>query len=329
MSKALEGVLELLLAEDFDKAHSQFHQHIVSRSRDIYESIESDEEVTDVDVEGEVEELDEAKDGVDYTGDFTDEISNNSDDIEADEVNNGQAEYVDDEYIDGEDEGEVDEDDEDDDDDGESIDDRVEDLESQLEALRAEFNTLMGEELDEPGHEDLLGKIEDATDDIDVDGGDELEKFDFETEVKAPAMYEKKKTEKLEVAPQAKKAKKDKKVAESEGEYSHVSDTGMHGKAKYSGTGDRSKLGAEQTKSPLSTSPSKKDFGGKPIKISSTVGGEPGKYTGEKEKSLPKYTNQRPATKKVTNGATSQAKFTGGASAGEGDTKSLFTKKPQ
>lgn len=275
----LEQVLDLLLSEDSEHAAELLHQIIVEKARTIYESI-VDEEVDEAE---DKEELDEAEDevGGEPNKDFTDEIADDEAEIDADEENDGEAEDDDSEEEDSEEESPFgDEESEEGD-----VEDRVEDLESQLAELRAEFDALMGEEMQEPNHADLgaeMGEIEDEF------GGEEAgaEAPDFSGneqvvgEVVA-VMHEKKKASKLEVAPQSKKAKKDKKVDEETQFLQKVADTGQRGTAKLVGTGKNTPLGAEQDKSSFTNIPPRKDYGGKPTKIGGGTGGEYGKYHGD------------------------------------------------
>ena len=324
----LEQVLDLLLSEDSEHAAELLHQIIVEKARTIYESI-VDEEVDEAE---DKEEIDESEDevGGEPNKDFTDEISDDESEIEADEENDGEAE--DDEESDDEESeespfgGEESEEGEGD------VEDRVEDLESQLAELRAEFDALMGEEMQEPNHADLgaeMGEIEDEF------GGEEAgaEAPDFSGneqvvgEVVA-VMHEKKKASKLEVAPQAKKAKKEKKVDEETAFLTKVADTGQRGTAKLVGTGKNTPLGAENNKSPYTSIPARKDYGGKPAKIGGGTGGEYGKYHGDSAADKTPTDNVDVKPKNSSVKADTTAKYTGGKAAGEGFTKSPLTKKP-
>ena len=295
--KQLEKVLELLLAEDTAKAAEVHHQIIVEMARKIYEQI-VDEESDDDDVGGDASE------------DFTDKIESHEDEIDADEENNGEA--SDDDEMFGDDEET-----------GGDVEDRVEDLEDQLEALRAEFDALMGEEMDEPYHDDLGDKIDDIQDqdDMDPDMGDD--------DYAEKPMFEKKRDAKLEKAPQAKDRKRDKKVDEETQFLTKVADTGQRGTAKFVGTGKGATLGAENTKSPYTSVPARKDYGGKPTKIGGDggSGGDPGKYRGEKAKDGTISNNMRVEPRKASVKADSTAKFTNGKSAGDRDSKSPIGSK--
>jgi hypothetical protein len=325
----LEKVLDLLLSEDSDQAAEILHQIIVEKARVIYESIVEEE-----DADTEKDELDEADEvGGEPNKDFTAEISSDEDEVSSDEENDGEA---------GDDEGEEEAEDDEgdnpfgDDDAGEGdVEDRVDDLESQLAELRAEFDMLMGEEMDEPEHADMADEFggEDDMDmggDVDAVGGD-MPGMGGEEKVVGEvvaSMYEKQNTAKLKVAPQAKK--QGNKVAEETKFLNKTADTGQRGTAKLVGTGKNTPLGAEQTKSPYTNIPARKDYGGGPTKIGGNggTGGEYGKYNGDSAASKTPTDNVNVKPKNSSVKADTTAKYTGGKSAGEGFTKSPLTKKP-
>jgi hypothetical protein len=333
----LEQVLDLLLSENSDQAAEILHQIIVEKARTIYESIVDEEDDSDEDKET-VEESDEV--GGEPSTDFTDEISSDEEEISSDEESDGEAE--------GDDEESDDEEGEDDafggdDEAGEgSTEDRVEDLESQLAELRAEFDALMGEEMQEPNHADLGDEFgaEDEFGGDDEFGGEEqggAPSFGGDEQVVGEVvatMYEKKKAAKLEVAKQAKKGdlkkKGEKKVDEETKFLNKVADTGQKGTAKLVGTGKDTPLGAEQTKSPYTSIPARKDYGGKPTKIGGNggSGGEYGKYNGDSaaDKTMTDNVGIKPKNSGVK--ADTTAKFTGGKVAGDGFSKSPLSKKP-
>ena len=132
-----EKMLELLVNEDKVAAQELFHEIVVEKSRDIYESLlEDDEEVDEASDEDEDdEEVDEASDEeVDESDEDLDEnFSLDTFEVEADE------EEVDMDDEEGEDEGDV--------------EDRVEDLEDALDDLKAEFEKMMAGEEGEEGEE--------------------------------------------------------------------------------------------------------------------------------------------------------------------------------
>jgi hypothetical protein len=332
----LEQVLDLLLSEESDQAAELLHQIIVEKARLIYEDIVEEE-----DDEADASALDEAEDSDDEVGgeadeDFTDEVEDDTDEIESDEENDGEADDEGDTPDFGADEGE-----------GEgSTEDRLEDLESQLADLRAEFDALMGEEMQEPEHADLAADMgDDMGDDMDPEMGMDAEpvddasmgnELDFGSQEKVVGevvaqMFERKKSKKLEVAPQAKKTPKGKdgkKVDEETQFLKKVADTGQKGTAKLVGTGKDTPLGAENNRAPFTHAPSKKDYGGGPVKIGSGTGGEYGKYHGDSAKNDTPSDNVGLKQKNVGIKADTTAKYTGGKAAGEGFAKSPLTKKP-
>jgi len=339
--KKLEKVLDLLLSEDSDRAAELLHQIIVEKARVIYENIVEEED----DME---EDKDEVKEGEEVGGepnkDFTDEIASDEEEIDGDEQNDGEAG--------GEEGGEgaefgADEDGDDEDDEeggmGEgSTEERVEDLETQLAELRAEFDALMGEEMQEPQHADLAGMdpdVEPAGDEMGDDEMGGMPDFGGAGEEKVvgevvATMFEKAKKAKLEKAKEAKKGelktKGEKKMDEETKFLNKVADTGQKGTAKLVGTGKNTPLGAEQDKSPYTSIPPRKDYGGKPVNIGGNggTGGEYGKWNGDSAKDDTPSDNVNVQPKKNSVKADTTAKWTGGKAAGEGFNKSPLSKKP-
>lgn len=329
----LEKVLDLLLSEDSDQAAELLHQIIVEKARVIYESIVEEDEAEDE------EKLDESDDevGGEPNKDFTDEIASDKEEVGADEQNDGEAGDESGEEA-GEGASEEEADDEGENDFGGeatgSTEDRVEDLESQLAELRAEFDALMGEEMQEPQHADLGGMDQDidpmAGGDEGGFGGPDMGGDEQVVGEVTARMYEKKKDKKLEVAPQAKDKKKDKKVDEETKFLNKVADTGQKGVAKLVGTGKNTPLGAEQDNSSFTHIPPRKDYGGKPTNIlgSKATGGEYGKYNGDSAKDDTPSDNVNVNPKNSGVKADTTAKWTGGKTAGPGFAKSPLTKKP-
>lgn len=145
-----EQMLEHLINEEQDKAKDLFHQLVVEKSRQIYESILS-------------EDFYEAEDEDEIGGDETDDFVG---DIESDE---------DEDFG-----GESDEDQDFGDESEEGLEDRVEDLEDALDDLRAEFESLMSQEEGEEEHSDMdFGSDEDEDEDF---GGSDFDLEDDEDE---------------------------------------------------------------------------------------------------------------------------------------------------
>lgn len=146
-----EKLIDLIINEDQERAEQLFHEIVVEKSREIYESI--------------IEE--------DMTTDMMDEIS--SEEAGMDDMMEDDDEFIDDEEIDGDydvdamgDDSMGDEEvefDMDMDDEGDmpadGLEDRVVDLEDKLDELMAEFESMMG---DDAGEEEM-----DVDVDMDVD----------------------------------------------------------------------------------------------------------------------------------------------------------------
>ena len=145
-----EQLIEHIINDETDKARELFHNIVVEKSRDIYESLvdESDfaEEVGGNPVKGFRDEVELDEQGItEEDEEFgaeeeTDEFG--GDDEESDFDNGGE--------FDGEEQGEA------------EIEDRVVDLESALDELKAEFDALMAGEENEPEHADMFGGEEEA-----------------------------------------------------------------------------------------------------------------------------------------------------------------------
>jgi hypothetical protein len=157
-----EQLIEYVINDDEQKARALFHDIVVGKSREIYESMMAEEEVD----ESADEELDE-----DLGGDAADDLI---DDVEAEEQNDMSMEAEgDDEEMDVELDAEVDGGDDHHDDVGgdEDLEDRVMDLEDKLDELMAEFEDLMGG--DDMGDGDGFGADE-GGDAIEVDDTEEM-----------------------------------------------------------------------------------------------------------------------------------------------------------
>ncbi len=147
-----EQLIEHIINDDDAKARELFHQIVVEKSREIYESL-MDEEYTEEDIHG------------------SNPVEDMIDEIHADETNGiGEGGDEDDLEMDlGDNDGEEGLDDMMTGDDGdmggeEDLEAKVMDLESELEALKAEFEQLMGDEAGEEEHGDM---------DMDMDMSDE------------------------------------------------------------------------------------------------------------------------------------------------------------
>jgi hypothetical protein len=165
-----EQLIEYVINDDEQKARALFHDIVVGKSREIYESLMAEEEEID---EAKDEDLDEDAMG----GDAADDLI---DDVEAEEQDDMsmEAEGDDVEELDVEVDGEGDMDDMGGDDMGgddmggeEELEDRVMDLEDKLDELMAEFEGLMGG--DDMGDGDGFGADE-GGDAIEVDDTEEM-----------------------------------------------------------------------------------------------------------------------------------------------------------
>ena len=154
-----EEMLERLVNEDRAGAEELFHEIVVEKSRDIYESLleadledEEVDETTDEEVdESDDEEVDESEDDAELDEDFNlDEFEVEADPM-ADMMGGDKADDMmgDMEMGAGDEEGEGD------------VEDRVEDLEDALEELKAEFEKMMsGDDSEEAGDEMDMGDEE-------------------------------------------------------------------------------------------------------------------------------------------------------------------------
>lgn len=152
MSKKLESILELLLAEENEKAEELLHEYVVDKAREQYESLLDDE----------VEE-EEVSEVIDQSNDFVDDITSDEDEINADEIGEEDDEESDNPFADAEESEDESEGEED-------LEDKVDDIADELESLKAEFDALMADG-DEPEAE--LGDEEEA--DLEMGGEEELD----------------------------------------------------------------------------------------------------------------------------------------------------------
>jgi hypothetical protein len=169
MTNKFEQLIELFIAEDEQGAKDLFHEIVVEKSRDIYESLVDEDQVEETaEVDEDAEEIEESDfDEAELGGDAADDMI---DDIEADE-----------EGLSMEDEHEGDE----------EIEDRVVDLEDALDELKAEFEALMGG--DDAADDDAM----DMEPEMDMDMGDEEgEEEEGEEEEEADESFVREYTEK-------------------------------------------------------------------------------------------------------------------------------------
>jgi hypothetical protein len=171
-----EQMLEYLISEEQDKAKELFHQLVVEKSREIYETIlaEDFEEVEEAKDEDD-EEVEEAKDeddeaveeGMEVTFSETDDEKDEMEMAMGDDEVGGDAtdDFMSDIEV-GDDDGDMDSE--------EGLEDRVVDIEDALDELKAEFEKMMageeGEEHmdDEEGEEEGEDDEEEMKDSFDV-----------------------------------------------------------------------------------------------------------------------------------------------------------------
>jgi hypothetical protein len=165
MSDKFNQLIELLIAEDEEKAQELFHEIVVERSRSIYENLIDEETVDEEEEVAEDEAVEESDFDEELGGDAADDMI---DDIEADE----QGLAV-----------------EDDEADDEEIEDRVVDLEDALDELKAEFEKIMGGD-EEEGPEMDMDMDMDMDDEMDMEMGDEEAGEDDEDEMEESLVRE-------------------------------------------------------------------------------------------------------------------------------------------
>jgi hypothetical protein len=137
-NKKFEQLIDLIINENEEQARALFHDIVVEKSREIYESIMDEEEET-------VEEGFGGEVAGDQVGGLLDEIDAEEQGMTEEEDEFADIDVDDTEGLEGEEEvaGE------------ENLEDRVVDLEDKLDELMAEFEELMGSE---GGEEDFGGE---------------------------------------------------------------------------------------------------------------------------------------------------------------------------
>lgn len=165
MSK-YEQLIDCIINEDEAKARELFHQIVVEKSREIYESLIDEQDLEEIggnEVEELVDEVSADETGMEEGEDMGDDDM--GDDMDADDMD---ADDMGDDMEAGE----------------EGLEDRVMDLESALDELKAEFDALMADEAGEEEHNDgindpqmdeLAFESEEDKDDEEVDESAEEE----------------------------------------------------------------------------------------------------------------------------------------------------------
>ena len=159
-TKKFEQLMDLVINEDNDRAQELFHEIVVEKSREIFESIMAEEMDEDEDMME--DDMDGGMGG--QVGDLLDEINAEESGL-AEEEDEGEEDldFGDDEVDFGDDEDMGDEG-------GDEVEDAVIRIEDKLDQLMAEFEDIMG-----GGADDDMGGEEDFGDegDADMDFGDE------------------------------------------------------------------------------------------------------------------------------------------------------------
>ena len=171
-----EEMLERLINEDKAGAEELFHEIVVEKSRDIYESLlESDLD--------EIEEDEEVEESEDDLEESDEEVEEDDDLEEGFDLEEFEVEADDEPEMDmGDDEGE--EEDEEGEEEGEDdMEDRVMDLEDALDDLKAEFEKMMAGDDEGEGDDEMGGDdVEDMMGDIEAEDEPEEESYAFESE---------------------------------------------------------------------------------------------------------------------------------------------------
>jgi hypothetical protein len=161
MSNKFEQLLDYLVNEEMDKANELFHEIVVEKSRDIYENMIADEEGEEVEEEVEdtmEDETVEEETTLEIGGDATDDMIS---DVQDDDAMGMDAEMDGDLGAEGEG----------------TEEERISDLEDALAELKSEFEALMADEADEPGHADMFGDEEESDEEEGDEEGDEEGEF--------------------------------------------------------------------------------------------------------------------------------------------------------
>jgi len=168
MTSKFEQLIEYVINDEEQKAQELFHDIVVEKSREIYESLMQEEAEEELDeAKHDEEELDEAKEGeeeLDEAKHDEEELDEGMDNME--EMGGDAAEKFMDE-VEVEEQGMMEEEG------GEDLEDRVVDLEDKLDELMAEFEALMGDEDKAHGDGDM-GDADMGGDALEVDDTEEF-----------------------------------------------------------------------------------------------------------------------------------------------------------
>jgi hypothetical protein len=161
--KTLEQMLEHLVNNEQEKAEELFHEYVVAKSREIYESL-VESEVED-DEEEEVEEATEESDDEEEVSEdlFDDDVIEADDDMDMDMMGGDETDDLAGELDDEADEMDMEDDDE---------EELFQDLEDIIGELQAKFDELKGdesEEMDDMDDEEEMGDEEEIEDSFDAE----------------------------------------------------------------------------------------------------------------------------------------------------------------
>jgi len=136
-NKKFEKLIDLIINENTEQARELFHDIVVDKSREIYESIMEEEMMDD--------DMDEGMGG--QVGDLLDEIRSEEEGMMEDEEDD-LAMDAEMDMADADDSFELDADDMEDTEEGEEVEDAVIRIEDKLDQLMAEFESIMGGDAD-------------------------------------------------------------------------------------------------------------------------------------------------------------------------------------
>ena len=179
-----EKLIQYIINEDDAKAKALFHDIVIAKSRDIYESLVDEDQFPVQRGRGaerlgdEIEDQNDVIDGDQQGMHEDDEFADDDDGVMDDNMDD---EDMYNEIIDGDEDEDMDDEDMDDEDmdDEASVEDRVMDLEDAIDELKSEFDSLMaGEEAEE---ENMPG-IHDGADEDDMGDDDEFDTDEAESD---------------------------------------------------------------------------------------------------------------------------------------------------
>ena len=161
-NKKFEKLIDLIINENEEQAKALFHDIVVEKSREIYESM-MDEEMTDSPVDGLLDEISAEEEGMmEDEDEFAADIEVDDEDMGGDDMDDMGGDDMDD--MGGDDMGGE-----------EDLEDRVVDLEDKLDELMAEFEALMGDEGGDMGGEEDMGDMDDMGGEEDMGAEDDEE----------------------------------------------------------------------------------------------------------------------------------------------------------